>query len=249
MSRARYTPDPSDPFENPSAPLYNQRETSPLRDVPPSPTGSESPLPDARLLPKFVSSPLNPRTSGLPTNERSTSGSLARGNPSSTQDRSGSLEPPISDNSSSGSHVEREHIKGIMAGNVGGGFSPYPVSISCLQMHHLLTLSRLCFELQIPRRLLRYPREVPVAPLVSHPPASQPHLVWAQCCLSCPIQNMHNPPQPSSPISPTPTSEPVSSQLTNMARTNGSGVQRMMMIFSTSQASVTPKSEASLGVG
>src|SRR5258708_3795825 len=253
MSRARYTPDPSDPFENPSTPLYNQRETSPLGDIPPSPTGSESPLPDARLLPKFISSPLNPHTSNPPTSDRSNSGSLSRANPPSWghgQDRSGSLEPSTSDNSSSGSHVEREHLKGIMAGNVGGGFSPYPVSVSRLQTYPWvwsLTVPRLCFDPQTPPDLPRWSQEVLVAPLVSHLHVSQPHPVWAQCCLSCLIPNMHSPLQLSSLISPTPTFEPVSSQLINMAPTNDLAVQQMTTIFFMSQASETLKSEVSLG--
>lgn len=73
---------------------------------------------------RFVSSPLNPRQSSSPGGSRT--------RPTSPVSSSGHGKAPdrtTSPNSSSG-HTDKEHgMRGVMSGSVGGGFSPYPVSL------------------------------------------------------------------------------------------------------------------------
>lgn len=73
---------------------------------------------------RFVSSPLNPRQSSSPGSSRT--------RPASPTSSSGHGKVPdrtVSPNSSS-SHAEKDFgMRGVMAGAVGGGFSPYPVSV------------------------------------------------------------------------------------------------------------------------
>jgi hypothetical protein len=73
---------------------------------------------------RFVSSPLNPRQSSSPGGSRTRPTS-----PTSSSGHGKVTDRAVSPNSSS-SHAEKDFgMRGVMAGTVGGGFSPYPVSV------------------------------------------------------------------------------------------------------------------------
>lgn len=118
-----YSPAPSSPLL-PSNPLsyqqVGQASTPNLNPASPSPNG-----PDSRS-PRFASSPLNPRPTGSSPSASGTSPPSSSGHGSSSRAPDRSLSQ-ASTNSLSGI-IEKDHpMRGVMAGNVGGGFSPYPV--------------------------------------------------------------------------------------------------------------------------
>lgn len=111
-----YSPQSSPAPSNPLA--YQQVGQGSSPNLTPSPGTNE-----ARGS-RYAPSPLNPK----PTPSPSRSGTR----PTSPESSSGHVrgtDRSLSQNSSDGS-AEKDHVmRGVMAGSVGGGFTPYPVSI------------------------------------------------------------------------------------------------------------------------
>jgi len=136
---------------------------------------------------RFVSSPLNPRQSsslgGTKTRPASPTGSTSHGKP---PDRT------TSPNSSS-SHAEKDHgLRGVMAGTVGGGYTPYPVSVKpkfCFS-HMCLQSSPVSQSFQWADTGQQHPRKSPRKSVgaarycrqyVVGPTVDQSFLQWIQC--------------------------------------------------------------------
>ena len=121
----------------PSAPPYREPNlfgsNNAYTQVPPtSPfSGSDPSLTDVRTPQLLASSPLNPRAAGDRTMTTTPSGT--EWTSFGVNDR-GQDYPNSSLGSSRSSQAEKEQMKSIMAGNVGGNFTPYPESVAATFM-------------------------------------------------------------------------------------------------------------------
>lgn len=142
------SPSPSRPYSPQASPIPSNPSAYQQVGQGSSPNLSPSPAPNDARGSRFASSPLNPRPTPSPSRSgtRPTSPISSSGH-GRTPDRS------LSQSSGDGS-AERDHaMRGVMAGSVGGGFTPYPVSQTILRAIEAMFLTSFFYSFRhCPRR-------------------------------------------------------------------------------------------------